>query len=172
MLDDIVIRPAHPDELPRLPALQLEGGAVFRDIGMAQVADGPAPEVSTFAEARRNDHLLVAVTTDGRVVGFVLLLPLDGALHVEQVTVVPAFAGYGIGRELMRAAEDVARGQAFQRLTLTAFRDVAFNGPFYESLGWQALADHELTPGLLRVRAEERAAGLDRWPRHAMTKPI
>jgi hypothetical protein len=44
-------------------------------------------------------------------------------------------------------------------LTLSTFRNVAFNGPYYARLGFRELA--ELTPGLVEIQREETAMGLD-----------
>lgn len=163
------VRPATTDEVAALPGMQVDAGQVFRDLGMAMVADGPEPEVAEFARAQQRGHLLVALV-GGDVVGFVRLVVLDAALHVEQVTVAPGHGGRGIGRRLMVAAEALAREQGYARMTLTTFRDVPFNGPFYESLGWQAVPTSALTPGLAAARQEEIDAGLDAWPRQAMSR--
>lgn len=168
-MSHLTIRPARADEVAGLPTMQVRAGAVFRDLGMALVADGSAPAEEEFEGARRTDDLLVAVV-DGVVGGFVRTLPLDGALHVEQVTVALDRQRQGIGRALMVAAEDAAARRGFVRLTLTTFRDVPFNGPFYRGLGWTVLDPATLTAGLRAQRRAEQAAGLDRWPRVAMVK--
>ena len=151
--------------------MQVAAGALFRDLGMHLVADGPAPSTDAFHEARANGDLLVAVM-DETVVGFLRTTALDGSLHVEQVTVAPGWQQRGIGRALMLAAEQVADARGFTRMTLTTFRDVPFNGPFYERLGWTRLDAESLTPGLAAERHEETQAGLDLWPRTAMAKEI
>jgi hypothetical protein len=69
----------------------------------------------------------------------------------------------------MLAAEEVAR-EHYDRMTLTAFRDVPFNGPFYESLGWRAMSADGLPPGIAAARRDQAEAGLDAWPRQAMAK--
>lgn len=165
------IRPAAAGDLDALAAMQVDAGGLFRGLGMALVADGPAPSAAELDAARAAGHLLVAVA-DGRVVGFVRTRPLDGALHVVQVTVAPAAQRRGIGRALMLAAERAAAEHGFTRLTLTTFRDVPFNGPFYRRLGWRELAPDTLTAGLAAERREEAEAGLDSWPRVAMEKRL
>lgn len=142
---EVAIRPAAADEVAGLPVMQVSAGALFRELGMHRVADGPEPSVDGFHQARANGDLLVA-TDDGRVVGFVRTKVLDGSLHVEQVTVGPGWQGRGIGRALMLAAEQAAADRGFRRMTLTTFRDVPFNGPFYERLGWTPLDGDSLTP--------------------------
>jgi hypothetical protein len=46
-------------------------------------------------------------------------------------------------------------------VTLTTFRDVPFNRPFYERRGYRVLEEAEWTPELAQRRAEEADAGLD-----------
>ncbi len=171
MENGVTIRAATDEEVEALPAMQVAAGQLFRQLGLATVADGPAPEVGGFVQAQRAGRLLVAVD-GGFVVGFVRLEVLDAAVHVEQVTVAPGHGGQGIGRRLLLAAEEIARERGYDRMTLTAFRDVPFNGPFYESLGWRALPADGLPSGLAAARDEEAEAGLDAWPRQAMAKQL
>lgn len=167
----MLVRTAVASDVDALPAMQVDAGALFRELNMDLVADGPAPPADGFHEALVRGDLLVAERA-GTVVGFVRLRPLDGALHVEQVTVAPDAQRQGVGRELMLAAERSAASRGFRRLTLTTYRDVAFNGPFYRGLGWTDLDPDGLTPGLRAERAEEIAAGFDKWPRVAMEKRL
>ena len=168
---DVTVRPAREADVAPLPAMQVAAGGLFRDLDMDLVADGPAPDVALFDAAQVAGRLLVALVEE-QVVGFVRLEVLDGALHVEQVTVAPGFGGRGIGRRLMVAAEHLARQTGCGRLTLTTFRDVPFNGPFYASLGWQVIPQDDLSPGLAAARREEADAGLDEWPRQAMVRHL
>lgn len=165
------IRPAGPHEVSTLPQMQVEAGQLFHQLGMALVAEGPLPEVVVFARAQRAGRLLVAVDDD-RVVGFALIGVIDDTLHLDQVTVAPTYGSRGTGRRLMLAVEDHARATGHHRITLTTFRDVSFNGPFYESMGWRAQPDDTLTPGLAALRKEEAEAGLDAWPRQAMVRHL
>lgn len=72
----------------------------------------------------------------------------------------------------MLAAEGLTQERGYDRTTLTTFQDVPFNGPCYESLGWQVLPADGLTPGLAAARQEEAQAGLDAWPRQAMSRLV
>lgn len=171
MEEELTTRLATSAEVAALPPMQVAAGNLFREMDMALVADGPEPEVAGFANAQQAERLLVALV-EGKVVGFVRLEELDAALHVEQVAVAPAYGGQGIGRRLMVAAEGLAQERGYDRMTLITFRDVPFNGPFYESLGWQVLPGDGLTPDLAAARQEESHAGLDRWPRQAMARLV
>ena len=58
--------------------------------------------------------------------------------HVAILAVVPEAEGRGLGRELLKAAEDWGRAQHFQRLTLAVFVDNRRATEFYARQGWQA----------------------------------
>lgn len=165
------IRAATDEDIAVLPALQVAAGAAFRGLGMDVVADGPPPPVVDLHRARTTGDLLVAVRQE-KVVGFVRTTVLDASLHVVQLSVAPDHQRRGIGRSLMRAAERSAASRGFARMTLTTFRDVPFNGPFYARLGWVELAAESVTAGLAAEREDGRRAGLDRWPRIAMGKAV
>ena len=65
---------------------------------------------------------------------------------------------------------DLAAGHAF--VTLTTFRDVPWNAPFYARAGFRALANHEIGPGLAEVMRQEAARGLDPVTRVAMRRAL
>jgi GNAT superfamily N-acetyltransferase len=166
------IRPVRAVELPLISALQKSGGAYFRAVGMDRVAGSPAPDPQTYEGAHSEGRLFVAVDPADTPIGFIRIEMVDGEPHVEQVSVHPDYSGKGIGSILMRTAEDWARLHGFTRLTLTTFRDVPWNGPFYSRLGWSPLPESEWGPELAAIRQHERDLGFDVWPRQAMIKSV
>ena len=166
------IRPAHRDELPALQDLESAAGVFFRDLGMADVADHPPPALETFEEYRRDGRLWVSADVADQPTGFVLVDLVDGAAHIEQVSVHPQHQGRGIGRELIAYVDQWAAGQGIAALTLSTFRSVPWNGPYYARLGFSELADDALTPGLVRIRAAETAFGLDPAERIFMRRAV
>ena len=93
----------------------------------------------------RRAKVLVAELTDGVVgmcTGQLVVSTAEGgpALLVEDVVVDPDHRGRGIGRAMLAALADWARGRGVRRLQLLAD---ANNGPalaFYDRLGWRATA--------------------------------
>lgn len=114
----------------------------------------------------------MAVDAADRPVGFVHLELLDDVPHVEQVSVHPDHAGHRIGADLLAAAQQWARARGHDAMTLTTFRDVAWNGPYYRRLGWVVLPEREWGPQLAAARQHEADLGLDRWPRQALVKHL
>jgi len=121
---------------------------------------------------RRHTHRsVVAEAPDlpGVPAGYLLVAEVDGAAHLEQVSVDPAYTGQQLGRLLVEQAVAWARDHDYPAITLTTFTDVAWNGPWYTRLGFSAV---EPLTGLRAIRDHEKAHGLDRWPRAAMRREV
>jgi GNAT superfamily N-acetyltransferase len=146
------IRPADPSELALLPALEAAADEVFVPLG---IADLPPP---ASAEERAGAwRVLVAARP---VCGFAVLELLDGAAHLEQLSVHPDAAGRGVGSALLAACVDEARAAGLVRMTLTTYADVPWNAPWYARRGWREV--RQPSPALQAVRERERALGMDR----------
>ena len=99
-------------------------------------------------------------------VGFILAEAHPSSLFVVELSVDLEWQGKGIGRQLIACVADHARKRGLTALTLTTFRDVPWNAPFYAKLGFEYIA--ELTPELREKREEEAAHGLAYNSRCAM----
>ncbi|MPQ96589.1 GNAT family N-acetyltransferase [Modestobacter sp. I12A-02628] len=139
---------------------------------MAAVADDEPPPLAVLAEAQRAGRLWVSTAAGDEPVGYVLTGVLDGTGHVEQLSVHPGHGRQGRGRALIAVAGDRARVLGLEALTLTTFRDVPWNAPYYARLGFVVLDPGEWTPGVRAVREHEAALGLDAWPRVVMRLPL
>jgi GNAT superfamily N-acetyltransferase len=171
--DGVLIRPAVTSDLSLMQAIEVAAGAMFRPFGMDLVADDDPFTLDELRAYAGAGHAWVAVPSDGgAAAGYLLLDVVDGAAHVEQVTVHPRAARRGVGRALVEHAARWAVDRGFTAMTLTTFRDVPWNGPYYERLGFSYLAPDEEGPGLRAVRAHERAHGLDAWPRSSMRRDL
>lgn len=94
------------------------------------------------------------------IVGMVRLTALDpSTLALDQLSVDPAYGRRGIGRALLEAAVTAGRAAGYSVIGFTTFRDVAFNAPFYVSMG--CVEDPEPHPGLAARRKVEESVGLD-----------
>ena len=97
---------------------------------------------------------------------------MDGQPHVEEIDVDPAHGRLGIGRALLETALAWARAAGHRAVTLTTFREIPWNAPFYERAGFRVLAPHEIGPGLAAVVRDETARGLDPRQRVAMRREL
>ena len=53
---------------------------------------------------------------------------------------------------------------------MCTFRDVPWNAPYYERLGFERIDEADWGCGLRALRRREAELGLDRWPRVAMRR--
>ena len=166
------IRLATRAELPALQDIERAAGAPFRALGMPEIADDEPPALDVLERYRRAGRCWVAVDESDLPAAYLLAEPVDGALHIEQVSVHPRAARRGVGRALLAHAADHAREEGLTALTLTTFTDVPWNAPYYARLGFRPLPEADLTPGLREIRGAEAAHGLNRWPRVCMRAPL
>lgn len=165
----VTIRGARPRELVDIVALEAAADAAFLTLDPPIVFE-PTP-VDDLRPSCAFGRLLVA-DHDGHLCGFVRIEVIDHAPHIEQVSVHPAYAGLSIGAALLTSAEQWATTRGFHAMTLTTYRDLPWNGPYYTRLGWTVLSPPEQSPGLKALRAREKHHGLDLWPRQAMIKHL
>jgi ribosomal protein S18 acetylase RimI-like enzyme len=169
------IRAGAERDLRRLQDTERAAGEAFRELGMDRVADDAPPPLPVLRRYVHTGGLWVAVEGEGEretPVAYVMAEPVDGNVHIEQVTVHPGSARRRIGRALIDHVAHRARAAGYPALTLCTFADVPWNAPYYERCGFRVLAAEELTPGLRRIRAEEEHAGLDRWRRVCMRREL
>lgn len=166
------IRPAVDSDLPVLPAIERAAGEAFRLVGMPEIADDEPLPLPELARHQRAGLAWVAVDADDTPVAYLVAELVDGACHVEQVSVHPGHARRGVGRRLLERLAGHARSLGVPALTLTTFADVAWNAPYYRRCGFRILSEEELTPGLREIRRREAAHGLDRWPRVSMRREL
>ncbi|MGW7198303.1 GNAT family N-acetyltransferase [Streptomyces chryseus] len=166
------IRLATPAELPALQAVERAAGEPFRALGMAAIADDEPPALALLAGYRRAGRAWVAADAAGQPAAYLIWDVVDGAAHIEQVSVHPRASRQGVGRALITHLAHVAAREGLAALTLTTFADVPWNAPYYARTGFRSLSEAELTDGLRRIRHEEAAHGLDRWPRVCMRRDL
>jgi GNAT superfamily N-acetyltransferase len=151
---------ARPHDLPLLPAIELAA---------AQLLAGHAPSTvlrettSQFElrKARRAGRLWVVLADDAPV-GFAHgVLHEKGVAHLEEVDVHPDHGKRGLGRRLVQTVCAWATSHGFDAVTLTTFRDVPWNMPFYARLGFEPVASDGVSAELRSVLDDEMRRGLD-----------
>ena len=156
-------------DVSRMTAVELDAGLMFRTVGLDAIADAE-PDDPEMLRAHIADETAWIAERGGTVVGYAVASIVDGHAHLGQVSVIRAAQRIGVGRSLIEQVEHWGREHQLGSITLTTFVDVPWNTPYYERLGYEAVAESELTPGLATIRANEIADGIDLRPRIAMRK--
>ncbi|MEL6347649.1 MAG: GNAT family N-acetyltransferase [Myxococcota bacterium] len=152
------IRIARLDDIPRLPPIEHAAGMLFEQAGIS----GNITVMSTDAlrAALDEDGLLVAADESDQPVGFAVYAIHDDTAHLAEMDVHPDHGRRGLGGRLLQTVIHHARQHGCAQVTLTTYRDVPWNGPFYARHGFQEIPDTAWTPALAeRADAEGVRAG-------------
>jgi GNAT superfamily N-acetyltransferase len=155
----IEIRLAREDDLPELPRIELSAAQKFvgQDVPpdlLREVAPADA-----YRPHQRAGSLWV-VDDAGTPVAF-LAARVEGArLHVDELDVRLERQGHGLGRRLLAHAADWARAQGLSTMSLTPFRHIPWNAPFYASVGFRDWPEADAPATVRQALMNERNRGL------------
>lgn len=165
----VTIRHARAADAPHLADIERSAGALFRQLpDLAWIAAAGVQPESRHRALIAGGAAWVAVDPDDRPIGFLEAELLGGNLHVWEVSVRRDRQGAGVGRGLIEAARAWAVARNLPAMTLTTFRAVPWNEPFYRSIGFSTLAADALPASLSAILDAEIAAGLPGERRCAM----
>lgn len=164
------IRPATPKDLLLLQGIEIAAGMLFLQYELTADLAADITPVEDFEQAQKDNLLWVAVLPLGKPIGFALVYMLDGEAHLQELAVHPEFGRQGVGTKLVEVVCDWAQSVGIPALTLTTFRDIPWNAPFYQKLGFRVIEPNELSPSLVQVVEEEEMRGLPKNLRVVMRR--
>jgi GNAT superfamily N-acetyltransferase len=154
------IVPARVGDVGALAAIERAAATLLEKHAPPAVID-EVTEEAELLEAQRAGLLWVALRDDVPV-GFALVAMIGhGHPHLEEIDVDPAHGRRGLGAALVRTVCEWASHAGHAELTLTTFRSLPWNMPFYTRLGFEEVPVDELGPALRMVVEDETARGLD-----------
>ena len=168
------IRKTQGSDLEHLEAVERLAGNAFRNLPeLAWLADDSVTSVVEHKRLLAHGYSWVAYRTASQAIaGFLLAEILEGDFYIREVSVSEAHQKKGIGSKLIAIALEGAKSLGVPAATLTTFKDVLWNAPYYERLGFVILKDDALPPYLKRTLQEEVNAGLPSDRRCAMRKSL
>ena len=170
--DAYVIRHARRADLDALPAIEVRAGALFAEVGLTDIADHEPGDVEFLDAFLRAGAVHVAVSDRGEPVGFGLTGLLDGCAHLYELAVDPAHGKRGLGARLVAAGCAYGVSKGCRAITLSTFRDLPWNGPFYARLGFAEVMRPNWTPGMHVLHAREADMHLPLERRYFMRKEL
>ena len=136
------IRLAEADDVAFLPAIERAAAEQFVPyVDWLKISTDLLKELTTprfLRKAQTERRLWVAVVA-GQPVGFVVVKFLLKSCFIVELDVHPDYVRQGIGSALVEACCLGAQAQGFGQVTLTTFRKVPWNIPFYRRLGFEVL---------------------------------
>ena len=153
----VSIRPATAADTVLFPAIERSSGESFRSLpDLAWIADDDVMSAEAHERLLATGIVLSAFDKDC-CVGFISAERSRSTLHIWQMAVEISHQRQGIGTLLMARLQQMA-GEL--PVTLTTFRDVAWNAPFYAALGFETLPESALSDRLRQILLDEAAHGI------------
>ncbi|SDR54363.1 Predicted N-acetyltransferase YhbS [Burkholderia orbicola] len=173
MFPPILIRPATREDAAAMAAVEVAAAQRFREIGMADIADGEPTDAAAVLVRIDDGRAYVAVDPQGTCVGFAFYRLLDAQrLYLEELDVAPSHAGQRIGARLIEQVIARAAREHVEQVVLSTFRDAPWNAPYYARLGFRIIDDTALDDALRAIRAHHVALGLDETQRVFMRADV
>ena len=114
----------------------------------------PGPMLDDYDRVVR-DHRAYVLEEGGEIVGALVLIEKEDGLLLDNVAVLPARHGEGIGRRLMEHAESEARRLGYGHLDLYTHERMTENVALYTRIGY-AEVDRRTERGFPRVYMRRR----------------
>jgi ribosomal protein S18 acetylase RimI-like enzyme len=127
----ITVRPATEADAS---VLRLIAVAAYQHY-VPRIGRPPAPMTADYAAAARHGQAWLAAE-DGEAAGFIILIPHPGHLLLENVAVLPAAQGRGIGARLLALAEERARSLGLPEIRLYTNEAMTENLAYYPRHGY------------------------------------
>jgi GNAT superfamily N-acetyltransferase len=162
---------ARPADLPLLSGIELAA---------ARLLAGHAPEsvlhettsLEALTTSQKLGRLWVVLASDSPV-GFARVEILEpGSAHLEEIDVHPDHGRRGLGTRLVKAVCAWAEKEGYAAVTLSTFREVPWNMPFYARLGFEVIPTEGLTPALRDIVAGETRRGMSAESRVMMRRVV
>jgi predicted N-acetyltransferase YhbS len=154
------IRAARIEELSLLAHIEQSASILFLDTPYAWLATAESLPLEFVQQQFHAGLVWVAVDLHETVVGYAVAGEVDQTLYLQQIDVLPKHGHRGIGSALVNTICEHATQQDYEIVSLSTFRDIPWNAPFYSTFGFSPVAETELTPGFQQIRLKELAAGL------------
>jgi len=158
------VRWARQEELAGLAAVELAADGLFADVGITF-----PPGTTMIEETDDPSRVLVAGEPP---IGFAMVGLVDGQLHLDQLAVHPDHGRGGVGGRLLEAVCDHAAVSGHAAVTLTTYRDVSWNAPWYARRGFAVLDLAEWGPEMVDLVRHERELGIEIAPRVVMRRVL
>ena len=154
------IRLAKVEDLTVLPGIERKACTLFAKTKHHAAVSDDVTTLEDFEEAREEGHLFVAVSEDGKAVGFSFMEIMGHGVHLDEIDVLPKFGGKGIGTALVKKVCGWAKKNNYPVVTLTTYKEIRWNAPFYKKLGFRVLRADEMSDELQNLFLCEHESGL------------
>jgi GNAT superfamily N-acetyltransferase len=164
------IRRAMYKDIPHLGRVERSAAELFRTVKLDHLLDHATTNPSFLAAMIDANHLWVAVNGMDEPIGFVGGVDIENNFHIAELSVAQRYQGRGVGKALMWQLLQEIRREGFKASTLTTFKRIPWNGPWYKRMGFSEVSLGGMGNEYLQIWQNEARNGLDMDERCLMRK--
>lgn len=170
MSADWHIRLARPGDAESFHRVEEDAATLLKEEpSLEGIPVPPSGSADHYRKVIARGHSLSATLGD-EVIGFAAAGRVGRDLHLHELSVMRAHQGRRIGSTLLEALAIDARNSGISAITLSTYRDIAWNAPFYARHGFVEVENLEGRPHLTESLEGAVAAGLPAERRCAMIR--
>ena len=167
------MRSAELSDIPHLPRIERAAGTIYQDylvdLGLTREFFERVTPLDYLYGAHHHGRLWVAELDNGILVGFALVAIRGESAHIDELNVLPEYTRRGIGSALVRTVCIWASSVALSSVTVSTFKNIPWNAPFYQRLGFQVVEPQTLSSAHAELVDLETRRGLHQAPRVIMS---
>jgi len=151
------ITSANLDDIAALISIDKAASALFAPTGLLdESALGDHVPAEVFEQEIPAGNVFVVQNIHGWAIGFALIRLRGTGLYLDQVSVHPDHGQKGLGRALIVRVLTEAEFRKLPHVSLSTFRDVPWNGPFYASMGFKEIPREKLEPYMIEIETAQK----------------
>lgn len=169
---DYTIRPATHGDIPQLVLIEQAGNELFAPTGLIRPENmDDHVSIEWHQDAIEAGMSFVAANGDNLPVGFTLTSLREPDLYLDEIAVHPDYARHGLGSALLEHCLERAKDEGVRAVSLSTFRNVLWNGPFYKQFGFKELPQKKWTEWMHQINTVQ-AETLDVTQRCFMRRQV
>jgi ribosomal protein S18 acetylase RimI-like enzyme len=154
------IRSAQAEELTLLAHIEQSAAVRFLDTPYAFLVEAKPLPLEFVQQRYQVGQVWVVVAPQDTVVGYAVTREVDDTLYLQEIDIDPKHGQQGLGYALVDTVRSWAKLSGYSVMSLSTFRDIPWNAPFYSKLGFDILDESDLTAGFQQIRKQESTSGL------------
>lgn len=149
-------RAADAADAEALSSIEDNAATVFRQLGgnFANI-DFTALTPEFYVDAIAQNQIIWLVELRGEPVGFLRAKPVDDILYCAEMSVLKHHHGKGLGEKLINHFVNYAKSDGFSGVAGITYKNVPWNGPYYQRLGFDYLEDAQIGEELRAIKTSE-----------------
>ena len=168
----VTIRLARSEELSRLREIEDEAAQLFSGLNLLDESRDESFAERILANLIARGQVWVCCIGDSGPIGMIIVSVWEHAVYIEEMDVVPAYGRQGLGTRLLSHVCAWAASEGHDRILLSTFADIPWNGPFYRKNGFSFVSESAWSERMQLIRDEETRRGLDVSARAFMEKHV